>query len=95
MDRAYYVLLGVFAFGALLGLFLKAKTVGIFVGAVLGLLVAGFAAGAVAGTDSLVWLTGMALMAVPVLGAILFAGAAASNALLASRKRSREGGGAS
>jgi hypothetical protein len=32
MDRAYYLWLAVFAFGGALGLFLKPRTIGIFVG---------------------------------------------------------------
>ena len=92
MDRAYYVWLGVFALGGFLGLFLRPKIVGIFVGVVLGLLVAGFGFGALTGSETTIWVTGVALMAAPVLGAILFAGAAIANAIVGSRKRERKGG---
>ncbi len=92
MDRAYYVWLGIFAVGGLLGLFLRPKVVGIFVVVVLGLLVAGFAFGALTGSETVIWVTGVALMAAPVLGAILFAGSATTNAIVESRKRARKDG---
>jgi hypothetical protein len=90
MDRAYFVWLGVLATGGLLGLFLKPRVVGIFVGGVLGLLLAGFLIGAATGYESAIWIAGIALMAAPVLGAILFFGAVVSNAAVTALKRRRQ-----
>lgn len=89
MDQAYFVWLGVLAAGGLIGLFLKPRIVGIFVGAVLGLLLAGFLFAAAMGYASAVWIAGVALMAAPLLGAVLFFAAAVSNAVLTALKRRR------
>ena len=89
MDRAYFVWLGVLATGGLLGLFLKPRVVGIFIGCILGLLLAGFLVSAAMGYESAVWITGIGLMAAPVLGAILFFGAAVSNTAVTAIKRNR------
>jgi hypothetical protein len=91
MDRAYFVWIGVFALGGVLGLFLKPRVLGIAIGCLLGVLLAGSLLGAATGSEGLTWLSGVALMAAPVLGAILFAGATLSNAAMDAVRR--RGGG--
>ncbi len=87
MDRAYLIWIGVLAVGAVLGLFLKPRIVGICVGSVLGVLFVGLLVGAATGSETMTWVSGIALMAAPVLGAILFAGAALSNAAINALRR--------
>jgi hypothetical protein len=87
MDRAQYLQLGVFVLGGFLGLFMKPKAVAIFLGVVLGLIVAGLALGGLSGSQTMIWGAGIALMTAPLLGAIMLAGAVATNALVNSRKR--------
>jgi sugar phosphate permease len=92
MDRAYYYMLGTFLLGGCLGLFLKPKVVGIFVGVVLGLLVAAVAIGALTRSELMIR-AALYLMGAPIYGALLFAGAAAADGFVASRKSKAKGGG--
>lgn len=87
MDRAYFVWIGVFAFGGVLGLLFKLRFLGIAIGCSLMVLVVGLLVGAATGSAALTWGSGIALMAAPLLGAILFAGAALSNVVVVASKR--------
>ena len=90
MGKTHFIWLLVLAVGIVLGLFLKPRTVGIFVGGVLGLLFISLIVGAATGFEPAVWIAGVALMAAPILGLVLFLGAVLSNAAVAALKRIRK-----
>ena len=92
MDHAYFIWIGVLATGGILGLFLKPRVVGILIGCILGLLLAGFLVSAAMGYESAVWIAGIGLMAAPVLGVILFFGAVVSNTAVTAIKRNQKSG---
>ena len=88
MDRVYLVWLTALGFGALLGLFLRIRTVGILVAIALGICAFGFAWAAVTRHETAIWMSGMALIALPILGTLLVAGAALSGFMVASLRHS-------
>lgn len=76
MDPAYLTWIGVAAIGAVLGLFFRPRTLGLVCVAAFAIAVAGIFVGYGTKNENLGFLSGMAAMAIPVLGVMLAAGAA-------------------
>ena len=73
---------GIAAIGALVGLFLRPRTIGIISAVALALAVLGIVVGYRFGNETLGFMSGVAMMAIPLIGGLLALGAAAIRALL-------------
>lgn len=82
MDRPYAVWLAFLVFGGALGLFLKPRTIGITVGIFVVFCFVGIMVSGVMHAEAAVWVFGIALMALPFLGLIIYLGARCSNFVL-------------
>lgn len=80
MDPAYIYLVTAFGAGAVAGILVPLRWIGIFLGAVLGLLVVGLLVSTAVASD-LVWIFGIGLMALPIYSGVIFAGAAFSSSI--------------
>lgn len=89
MDTAYLYILAAAAIGAVLGLLIPVKVLGVLVGGALGALLVGLVAAGVFGWDNGTWFFGLALMVAPLYGGAVFGGAVLSNDLAQSRRRRR------
>ena len=73
---------GIAAIGAVIGLFLRPRTIGIISAVAFGAAVLGIVVGYGVGNETLGFMSGVAAMAIPFIGGLLALGAAALRALL-------------
>jgi hypothetical protein len=75
MDQAYYAWIGLLAAGCVVGFFVKPSTVGITGAVVMAVDIAGLVVASLLEKETLVWVFGIGGMAIPIVFAMLVAGA--------------------